>query len=407
LDLSGRARDLTAGSEREPKADALPFRVMARDPESRARAGILYTRHGAVRTPVFMPVGTQASVKTLSPADLRESGVELILANTYHLMLRPGEKRVRELGGLHPFMSWPGAILTDSGGFQVLSLSPLRKVTEEGAVFRSHLDGSTYSLTPERAVEIQTALAPDIMMSFDECLPYPSSPELARDSMRRTVRWAGRGLERARQLADAGETVPALFGIVQGGTHPSLRAECAEQLVELPFDGYSLGGLWVGEERSLGHALVEGDTALLPEGRPRYLMGVGTPEDLVEAVARGVDLFDCVMPTRNARKGTVFTSRGRVVVKNASFARDPGPLDPECDCYACRDFSRAYIRHLFSVNEILGMRLASLHSVHFLVRLLAQARTAMVEGRFAAWRKAFHERYGSGEGTSSLARRST
>jgi queuine tRNA-ribosyltransferase len=289
----------------------------------------------------------------------------------------------------------------------VLSLSPLRKVGEDGVVFRSHLDGSTHQLSPERAIEIQAALGADIMMSFDECLPHPSDEGVARDSMRRTVRWAERGLDRARALAAGGEIVPALFGIVQGGTYAPLRAECARRLTEMSFDGFSLGGLWVGEERELGHALVEGDTALLPDGRPRYLMGVGTPDDLVEAVARGVDLFDCVMPTRNARRGTVFTSRGRLVVKNGACARDPRPLDPDCGCYTCRNFTRAYLRHLFAVDEILGMRLASLHSVHFLLHVLREAREAVIQGRFTAWRRAFHERYASGEAALPLARRSS
>ena len=384
---------------------ALRFDVVHLDPDSRARAGVMHTRHGAVRTPAFMPVGTQATVKTLSPADLLEAGAEIVLANTYHLMLRPGAELVRELGGLHAFMSWPRAVLTDSGGFQVLSLTQLRKVTEEGVLFRSHLDGSAHHLTPELAVEIQTDLGTDVMMSFDECLAYPSEPAVAADSMRRTVRWAERGLARAHGLAAAGRTVPALFGIVQGGTHPELRAECARALTGMPFDGYSLGGLWVGEERAAGHALVAGDTALLPAGRPRYLMGVGTPDDLVEAVARGVDLFDCVMPTRNARKGTVFTSGGRLVVKNAAYARDPRPLDPDCGCYTCRHFTRAYVRHLFAVDEILGMRLASLHSVHFLLATLRAARAAIGAGRFTAWRRGFHERYSSGEAAEPFARR--
>jgi queuine tRNA-ribosyltransferase len=384
----------------------LPYRIIARDADSRARAGVMTTRHGGVRTPAFMPVGTQATVKTLSPRELIEAGAEIILANTYHLMLRPGEKLVRELGGLHSFMSWPRAVLTDSGGFQVLSLSPFRKVTEEGAMFRSHLDGSQHSLTPERAIEIQTTLGCDIMMSFDECLPYPYDEGPARESMERTVRWARRGLERARALAEEGETVPALFGIVQGGTHKGLRADCARLLVEEPFQGYSLGGLWVGEEPELGHELVLGDTDLLPEGRPRYLMGVGTPEDLVEAVARGVDLFDCVMPTRNARKGTVFTSTGRLVVKNAAYMRDQRPLDENCTCYTCRNFTRAYLRHLFAVGEILGMRLASLHSVHYLLSLMREARAAIVNGSFGKWQRDFVERYRSGEAAQPPARRS-
>jgi len=319
----------------------LPFQLAARDPETRARAGRLTTRHGVVQTPTFMPVGTQATVKTLSPRDLIEAGAEIILANTYHLMLRPGAETVREMGGLHAFMSWPRAVLTDSGGFQVLSLSPLRRITEDGAIFTSHLDGAKHSLTPERAVEVQTVLGCDVMMSFDECLPFPCDPVPARVSMERTLRWARRGRIRAEQLRESGDVVPALFGIVQGGTHAELRAECAARLVEEPFAGYALGGLWVGEEPAWGHELVARDCALLPEDRPRYLMGVGTPEDLIEAVANGVDLFDCVLPTRNARKGTVFTSRGRLVVKNAVYARDPRPLDPDCDCTTCRQFTRS------------------------------------------------------------------
>jgi queuine tRNA-ribosyltransferase len=385
----------------------LPFRLEARDPDSQARAASLTTRHGVVRTPAFMPVGTQATVKTLSPQDLLEAGAEIILANTYHLMLRPGADTVREMGGLHAFMSWPRAVLTDSGGFQVLSLSPLRRVTEDGAIFSSHLDGAKHSLTPEKAVEIQTVLGTDIMMSFDECLPYPCDPEPARVSMERTLRWARRGRLRADQLREAGEVVPALFGIVQGGTHADLREECTRRLVEEPFPGYALGGLWVGEESAWGHELVRRECGLLPEDRPRYLMGVGTPEDLIEAVANGVDLFDCVMPTRNARKGTVFTSRGRLVVKNAAYARDPRPLDPDCDCSTCRQFTRAYIRHLFAVDEILGMRLASLHSVHFLLALMRQARAAIVAGRFSTWRRDTLERYRSGEAAEPPARRSS
>ncbi len=385
----------------------LPFRVAARDADTRARAGTMVTRHGPVRTPTFLPVGTQATVKTLSPDDLVEAGAEMILANTYHLMLRPGAETVRELGGLHAFMSWPRAVLTDSGGFQVLSLSRLRRVTEDGVVFSSHLDGKRHSLTPELAVEIQTALGCDIMMSFDECLPYPCEPEPARVSMERTLRWARRGRLRAEKLEADGEVVPALFGIVQGGTHASLRQECARRLVEEPFSGYALGGLWVGEEPALGHDLVAAECALLPADRPRYLMGVGTPDDLVEAVACGVDFFDCVLPTRNARKGTVFTSSGRLVVKNAAYARDPRPLDPECDCSTCRRFTRAYLRHLFAADEILGMRLASLHSVHFLLALMRRAREAIVAGRFVPWKREFLERYRSGEAAEPPARRSS
>lgn len=374
------------------------FRLAAADPASGARAGTLTTRHGVVRTPVFMPVGTQATVKTLTPRDLEEMDCDILLANTYHLMLRPGAQAVRDLGGVHSFMNWKRSVLSDSGGFQVLSLAHLRKIREEGVTFRSHLDGSAHELSPERAIEIQTLLGVDVMMSFDECLHWPASEDEARASMERTVRWARRGLVHRRRLADAGEPVPALFGIVQGGTFPDLRARSAEALVGEPFEGYSLGGLWVGEPAATGHALVAGDTALLPADKPRYLMGVGTPLDLVEAVAHGVDMFDCVLPTRNARKGTVLTSRGRLVVKNAKYAKDPRPLDPDCACYACRGFSRAYIRHLFAVGEILGMRLASLHSLAFLLDMMRSMRAAIEGGTFVAWRRAFEEKFKSGEG---------
>jgi queuine tRNA-ribosyltransferase len=382
------------------------FRLVATDPATGARAGELVTRHGMVRTPVFMPVGTQAAVKTLAPSDLHDVGCEILLANTYHLMLRPGARHVRRMGGVHAFMGWDGAVLSDSGGFQVLSLARLRKITEEGVTFRSHLDGSAHHLTPENAIEIQTLLGVDVMMSFDECLHYPATGDEARLSMERTVRWAERGLAHRRRLAEEGEPVPALFGIVQGGTFAGLRADCAAALTALPFDGFSLGGLWVGEPAATGHALVAGDTALLPAGKPRYLMGVGTPLDLVQAVANGVDMFDCVLPTRNARKGTVLTSRGRLVVKNATYAHDPRPLDPECGCYACRHFSRAYLRHLFASGEILGMRLASLHSLAFLLSTMRQAREAILARRFASWRRSFEEKYTSGEGLAPAAKES-
>lgn len=387
-----------------PESGLLPgepparFRVTAVDAASRARAGTLRTRHGVVRTPVFMPVGTQATVKTLAPRDLEELDCDILLANTYHLMLRPGEQAVRELGGVHAFMNWKRSILSDSGGFQVLSLAHLRKIREQGVTFRSHLDGSAHELSPERAIEIQSTLGVDVMMSFDECLHWPATADETRASMERTVRWARRGLVHRRRLAEAGEPVPALFGIVQGGTDADLRARCAADLVGEPFDGYSLGGLWVGEPAATGHALVAGDTALLPADKPRYLMGVGTPLDLVEAVSQGVDMFDCVLPTRNARKGTVLTSRGRLVVKNAKYAKDPRPLDPDCGCDACRGFSRAYIRHLFAVGEILGMRLASLHSLAFLLGMMRGMREAIAGGRFAAWRREFEAKYQSGEG---------
>jgi queuine tRNA-ribosyltransferase len=384
----------------------MSFRLQATDPASRARAGTLNTRHGPVPTPVFMPVGTQATVKTLEPRDLTDVGASIVLANTYHLMLRPGAQSVRDLGGVHAFMGWGGAVLSDSGGFQVLSLARLRKIKEEGVTFRSHIDGSLRELSPESAIAIQTTLGVDIMMSFDECLHWPASEDEARVSMERTVRWAARGLAHRDVLAAAGEPVPGLFGIVQGGTYGPLREACAEALVAMPFDGYSLGGLWVGEPADTSHALVAGDTALLPLHKPRYLMGVGTPLDLLRAVAEGVDMFDCVLPTRNARKGTVLTSRGKLVVKNGTYAKDPRPLDPDCDCYACQRFSRAYIRHLFAAGEILGMRLASLHSVAFMVRLMREARQAIVDGRYAEFTRRFTDLYTSGDGLMPAARES-
>jgi len=384
----------------------MSFRLQATDPASRARAGTLNTRHGPVPTPVFMPVGTQATVKTLEPRDLTDVGASIVLANTYHLMLRPGAQSVRDVGGVHAFMGWGGAVLSDSGGFQVLSLAKLRKIKEEGVTFRSHIVGSLRELSPESAIAIQTTLGVDIMMSFDECLHWPASEDEARVSMERTVRWAARGLAHRDVLAAAGEPVPGLFGIVQGGTYGPLREACAEALVAMPFDGYSLGGLWVGEPADTSHALVAGDTALLPLHKPRYLMGVGTPLDLLRAVAEGVDMFDCVLPTRNARKGTVLTSRGKLVVKNGTYAKDPRPLDPDCDCYACQRFSRAYIRHLFAAGEILGMRLASLHSVAFMVRLMRDARQAIVDGRYAEFTRRFTDIYTSGDGLMPAARES-
>jgi queuine tRNA-ribosyltransferase len=321
-------------------------------------------------------------------------------------MLRPGARTIRELGGVHAFMGWDRAVLSDSGGFQVLSLASLRKIEEKGVTFRSHLDGSAHELSPESAITIQTLLGVDVMMSFDECLQYPATEDEARLSMERTVRWAQRGFDHRTKLSEQGEVVPAVFGIVQGGTFPDLRKRCAEELSRIPFDGYSLGGLWVGEPAGTSHALVAGDTALLPQEKPRYLMGVGTPLDLLEAVAHGVDMFDCVLPTRNARKGTVLTSRGKLVVKNAAYAKDNRPLDPDCDCYACQRFSRAYIRHLFSAGEILGMRLASLHAVHFMVRTMRAAREAIFKGGYDAFRRSFEERYASGEGIVPALRES-
>ena len=361
-----------------------------------------------------MPVGTQASVKTLSPRDLEECGAQIVLANTYHLYLRPGTDVVRDLGGLHDFMSWKGAILTDSGGFQVFSLSDLRTVRKEGVVFRSHLDGSEHFISPEKAIEAQLDLGADIIMAFDECLPYPSDYPTAKKGTLLTIDWAKRSLDTWKKHSSphptlspggegtgekpspkgAGASRSSLFGIVQGSTYKDLRTMCAEELVKLDFDGYAIGGLAVGEPKALMWEMVEHVEELLPKDKPRYLMGVGFPEDLVEAVKRGIDMFDCVMPTRNARNGTVFTSRGRLVVKNAPYLRDTRPLDEDCECYTCRNFSRAYLRHLFQTGEILGPRLATLHSIHFFLNMMRRMRESIAEGRFPAWSKEFLDKYG-------------
>jgi queuine tRNA-ribosyltransferase len=372
------------------------FTLEAQDTETAARAGLLATPHGEVLTPAFMPVGTQGSVKTLSPDDVASAGADILLANTYHLYLRPGVAVVERLGGLHRFMGWPRAILTDSGGFQVMSLADLREVTDRGVEFRSHIDGSRHWITPEDAIRIQDGLGTDVAMSLDELVELPAPPEAVRTAVDRTLGWARRGMEERQRLRDQGRGAMALFGIVQGGVDDDERRRCYESLAALPFDGFALGGLWVGESRSLSLELVERDCARFPRERPRYLMGVGHPVDVIEAVARGVDMFDCVLPTRNARRGTVFISTGRLVVKNAAYATDPRPLDPECSCYTCRTFSRAYLRHLFAAGEILGMRLASLHAVHHMIGLARAARSAIVAGRFASFRERFLERFRSG-----------
>ncbi|MBE3578181.1 MAG: tRNA guanosine(34) transglycosylase Tgt [Limnochordales bacterium] len=365
---------------------AISFRLIKGDDPSGPRLGELCTPHGVVETPVFMPVGTQATVKTLTPEELEELGARIILSNTYHLYLRPGPELIGQAGGLHRFMHWSGAILTDSGGFQVFSLAPLRKVTEEGVEFRSHIDGSKHFLSPEKAVELQEIFGADIIMCLDECLPYPVGWEVASRAVDRTARWA----ERCRR---AHRTDQALFGIVQGSTYPELRERSVNQLVALDFPGYAIGGLSVGEPKSEMYATLAWTTKLLPVTRPRYLMGVGAPEDLVEGVARGVDMFDCVLPTRIARHGSILTRDGRLPIRNARYARDLGPPDPDCDCYVCRNYSRAYLRHLFAANEVLGLRLASYHNLAFLLRLMAEMRDALREGRFEEYRAGFFARY--------------
>jgi queuine tRNA-ribosyltransferase len=383
----------------------MPFHytLEAQDPGTAARAGRFTTAHGEVTTPAFMPVGTVGSVKSLAPDELRAAGCDILLGNTYHLYLRPGVDTVRALGGLHRFMGWDGAILTDSGGFQVMSLNELNRVREEGVEFRSHLDGSRHLLTPESAMQIQDDLGTDIAMSFDHLVRLPAPIEALRDAVDRTVRWAQRGLDERARMREAGRGAMALFGINQGGTDAAERGRCFASLGQLPFDGFALGGLWVGEGRSLGLEMVERDCAEFPADKPRYLMGVGHPIDVVEAVARGVDMMDCVLPTRNARRGTVFISTGRMVVRNAAYARDERPLDVECDCYTCRRFSRAYLRHLFASGELLAMRLASIHAVHHMRALVRAAREAILEHRYAAFRAAFLEKFHSGETLAKAA----
>ena len=366
----------------------MKFEVVATD--GAARAGRLTTTHGVVETPVFMPVGTHGTVKALGPDDLRAAGAQIVLANTYHLFLRPGHEVVRELGGLHRFMGWDGVILTDSGGFQVFSLSKLRKITDAGVEFRSPVDGSIHFLSPEIAVEVQQALGADIMHPLDECLAYPASHEAAERSLELTLRWAARS--KAAHVG-RGAASQAMFGIVQGGTDEERRTRAARATVELGFDGYAIGGMAVGEPKQAMYDLTALVASLVPAGQPRYLMGVGKPEDLVEAVARGVDMFDCVLPTRNARNGQAFTADGPVTLKQARYARAAAPLDAECTCYACRDFSRAYLRHLFMSGELLAYRLLTLHNVTFFLRLMREMRSAIAEGVFGPFQARFFARY--------------
>jgi queuine tRNA-ribosyltransferase len=329
-----------------------------------------------------MPVGTQATVKTLSPEDLAGLGAEIILSNTYHLFLRPGHELIREFGGLHGFMNWKRPILTDSGGFQVFSLAELRKITEEGVTFQSHVDGGAkHFITPEVAIEIQEALGADIIMAFDECVPYPATRDYAQESLDRTLRWAKRCSSAKKN------TGQALFGIVQGGMYPDLRKMSTEALVDIGFDGYAIGGLSVGETKPVMYEMIEASVPALPKDKPRYLMGVGTPEDLLEGVERGIDMFDCVMPTRNGRNGTFFTTFGRVVIRNAQYERDKLPIDPECGCYTCRNFSRAYLRHLFNASELLALRLGTIHNLFYYLNLMRGIRSSIEQGRFVEFKK--------------------
>ncbi len=360
-----------------------------------ARLGTITTPHGEVRTPAFMPVGTAATVKAMFPETVRATGADIVLGNTYHLMLRPGAEQIAELGGLHQFMNWPHPILTDSGGFQVMSLAKLRKISEQGVWFRSHIDGSAHELTPERAIEIQCLLGADIQMAFDECTPFPATHAEAESSMQLSMRWAERS---KRAFEDKARPGHALFGIVQGGVYPDLRTASVQALRALDFPGYAIGGLAVGEGQAVMLQVLEHTVPQLPEDRPRYLMGVGTPLDLVQAVARGVDMFDCVMPTRSGRHGQAFTAQGPLNVRNAAFKADPRPLDAHSTCPAARDYSRAYLHHLFRANELLGAMLLSWANVHFYQQLMADMRAAIAEARFADFAHDFMVAYRGGSG---------
>jgi queuine tRNA-ribosyltransferase len=363
------------------------FTLLHNDPTSRARVGLMYTPHGEVPTPCFAPVGTQATVKAITPRELRELGATLVLANTYHLYLRPGADLIAHMGGLHRFMAWEGPILTDSGGFQVFSLAELRQVNDEGVTFRSHIDGSEHTFTPENVIAAQEKLGADIIMCLDECAP-PLDRAYNEAALQRTHRWAERCRRRAQARADQ-----ALFGIVQGGIFDDLREESARFLTALDFPGYAIGGLSVGESKEQMYHALDVTVPLLPKDKPRYLMGVGTPEDLLEAVARGIDLFDCVLPTRLGRNGAALTREGRLNMRNARHSEDPAPVEEDCGCYTCQNFTRAYIRHLLKAEEILGLHLLTLHNLHFLLQLMRDIRRSILEGTFATFKEAFLAEY--------------
>ena len=368
-----------------PGADVkMKFQVFEKDLNTLARRGQIETSHGIIDTPAFMPVGTAGSVKTITPDELVSLGAQIILGNAYHLYLRPGHQLIESFGGLHRFMSWDGALLTDSGGFQVMSMGKLCKITEDGVLFQSHLDGSTHFFSPDLSIEIQEALGADLIMAFDECLPFPSSYDQAASSLERTTRWAER-CKSVHRREDQG-----LFGIVQGGFFPSLREQSARSLLGIGFDGYAIGGLSVGESQGMMREMVDCVVPLLPDNSPRYLMGVGKPEDLVEAVRSGIDVFDCVMPTRHARTGWLFTSHGHVVIKQARYEKDPRPIDETCECYTCQRFSRAYLRHLFMAHEILGLRLNTLHNLYFYLQLMQKMREAISFGNLEEFTQQFY-----------------
>lgn len=368
---------------------AIKFQVLKECKRTGARTGLLTTPHGVINTPVFMPVGTQATVKTMAPEELKEMGARIILGNTYHLYMRPGHKLVEKAGGLHRFMNWDRSILTDSGGFQVFSLADLRDISEEGVHFRSHIDGSRHFISPEKAVEIQNSLGSDIMMAFDECPPYPCEYDYAKKSMNITARWAERCLKAHKNTEGQ-----ALFGIIQGSVFKDLRRESARQITSLGFPGYAVGGLSVGEPKDIMYEMLEEVVPLMPADKPRYLMGVGSPDSIIEGVIRGIDMFDCVLQTRIARNGTAMTSRGRVVIRNAAYAEDFSPLDPECDCYTCTNYTRAYIRHLLKAGEILGLRLTTFHNLYFTMRLMDKIREAIEGDYLPEFRDEFFAKYG-------------
>ncbi len=368
---------------------AIKYELIHKCKQTGARLGRVHTPHGSFDTPVFMPVGTQASVKGMSPDEVKSIGAKIILGNTYHLYLRPGGEIIKKAGGLHGFMNWSLPILTDSGGFQVFSLANLRDIKEEGVTFRSPLDGSKHFISPEKSIEIQNALGADIIMAFDECVPYPCEYEYAKKSMEMTTRWA----IRCRNFHQNTEK-QALFGIIQGSTYEDLRRESAKQITSLDLPGYAIGGLSVGEPAEIMNDILEKTVPFIPEDRPRYLMGVGSPDYLIDGSIRGIDMFDCVLPTRIGRNGTVFTSGGRIIVRDAKYAEDFSPIDPECDCYACRNFSRAYIRHLFKCREMFGLRLATWHNLRFLVKLMENVRDAIKNDRLADFRDEFFENFG-------------
>ena len=368
---------------------AVTYELIKKDSRTKARRGRVNTPHGPIETPVFMPVGTAGTVKAMKPEEVRDMGAQIILGNTYHLYLRPGHEVVKAAGGLHKFMNWERAILTDSGGFQVFSLGAMRKISEEGVEFRSHIDGSKHMLSPEKSMEIQNALGSDIMMAFDECAPYPADRNYVKNSLERTTRW----LKRCKEYHKNTEQ-QSLFGIMQGGMYKDLRKQSAEEIVELDLPGYAIGGLSVGEPKEIMYEVMDDCVDYLPADKPRYLMGVGSPDCLFEGVERGIDMFDCVLPTRIARHGMAMTSQGRVNIKNAKYERDFTPLDPNCDCYTCRNYSKAYLRHLFKSDEILLSMLMTTHNLHFLVNTMAGIRKAIEEDRFLEYKKEFYDSYG-------------